>query len=62
MIPSEIEGKENGTLGVKRKVNRSRKKVFLMQQDFADNLNKIDHYRVFITHTLIDEEEKDAWF
>ncbi|MEN6528822.1 MAG: DegV family protein [Anaerolineaceae bacterium] len=58
-----IEVKEDGTLGVKRKVNGSRKKALIsMVQDFADNLNKIDLHRVFITHTLMDEEEKDAWF
>lgn len=58
-----IEVRSDGTLGVKRKVNGTRKKALLsMVEDFACDIDNLDKRRVFITHTLTDEATADAYF
>lgn len=58
-----IEVRSDGTLGVKKKINGSRKKALhSMIDDFAQDLAQVDPKRVFITHTLVDEEEHDAHY
>lgn len=58
-----IEVRADGTLGVKRKINGSRKKALLsMVDDFSRDLQDLDQKRVFITHTLTDESMADAHF
>lgn len=58
-----IEVRGDGTLGVRRKVNGSRKKALLaMVEDFSRDLTTLDTKRVFITHTLTDEATADAFF
>ena len=58
-----IEVQSDGTLGVKKKINGSRKKALQsMIDDFTQDLAQVDPKRVFITHTLVDEQEHDAHF
>ena len=58
-----IEVKPDGSLGIKRKINGSRKKALMaMIEDFSMDLPKLDTRRVFITHTLTDEAIADAHF
>lgn len=58
-----IEVKPDGTLGIKRKINGSRKKALMsMIEDFSRDLTILDTRRVFITHTLTDESIADAHF
>lgn len=58
-----IEVRSDGTLGVKKKINGSRKKALhSMIDDFAQDLAQVDPKRVFITHTLVDEQENDAHY
>jgi len=58
-----IEVRSDGTLGVKKKINGSRKKALhSMIDDFAQDLAQVDTKRVFITHTLVDEQEHDAHY
>lgn len=58
-----IEVKPDGSLGIKRKINSSRKKALMaMIEDFSMDLPKLDTRRVFITRTLTDEAIADAHF
>jgi DegV family protein with EDD domain len=58
-----IDVRGDGTLGVKRKVNGSRKKALLsMVEDLLHDLPNLDTRRIFITHTLTDEAVADAYF
>jgi DegV family protein with EDD domain len=58
-----IEVRGDGTLGVKRKVNGTRKKALLsMVDDFSRDIAALEKRRVFITHTLTDEAAADAHF
>jgi DegV family protein with EDD domain len=58
-----IEVRGDGTLGVKRKVNGTRKKALLsMVDDFSRDIAALEKRRVFITHTLTDEAATDAQF
>lgn len=58
-----IEVRGDGSLGVKRKVNGTRKKALLsMVEDFSRDIAALDKRRVFITHTLTDEAIADAYF
>jgi DegV family protein with EDD domain len=52
-----IEVRTDGTLGVKEKVNGSRKKgLNTLVKNFAEKLDKIDPSRVFITHAACPED------
>lgn len=52
-----IEVKSDGTLGVKEKLHGARKKALTTLIDnFKADLPDIDLHRVFITHTLCDED------
>lgn len=58
-----IEVKPDGNLGIKRKINGSRKKALMaMVEDFSRDLPNLDTRRVFITHTLTDDNITDAQF
>ncbi|HNR01017.1 MAG TPA: DegV family protein [Anaerolineaceae bacterium] len=52
-----IAVRSDGTLGIQKKINGSRKKALdSMIMEFACNLNVIDTRRIFITHTLCLED------
>jgi len=52
-----IEVKADGTLGIQKKVNGSRKKALdSLVLDFEHKLTQIDTRRVFITHTLCQDD------
>lgn len=52
-----IEVRSDGTLGVQKKISGSRKKALnSMVSDFQVNLDKADHHRIFITHTLCGDD------
>lgn len=52
-----IEVKSDGTLGVKEKLHGARKKALLtLIENFKADLPNVDMHRIFITHTLCDDD------
>ncbi len=52
-----IEVRKDGTLGVLKKITGSRKKALnSMVEDFKTDLASVNRHRVFITHTLCDDD------
>ncbi len=52
-----IEVRSDGTLGVQKKISGSRKKALnSMVEDFKADLANIDNHRIFVTHTLCNDD------
>lgn len=52
-----IEVRKDGTLGVQKKISGSRKKALnSMIEDFRADLDYMDRHRLFITHTLCEDD------